>query len=232
MPFSLPIYGSKTYGAVAAAAGTVINRLVEPMRGAATVIAAFEIQVGVTNQVLTIMRPLGSTTISAAALANQAVVNLTADPGAWTGKRIVANGIAANDYVVYRLSDGTYVLDTVSSVSGLAVTLTTSLPLDVVAGAPLWFFGLATDTNPSDSLSHPKFNVPGVVAAVSSGRFTLGDNPGETIAGILQTFGRYEPLICQLNNVTTANTLEQIVAVYTNKLGPTTSNSTVANAAV
>lgn len=225
MPFSLPIFGSKAYGAISAAAGTVINRLVEPMRNAATVVATFEIQIGVTNQVLTVMRPLGSTTIAAAAAAGQAVINLTADPGSWSARRIVSNGIAGSDYVVYRCSDGTYVLDTVSSVATLAVTLSTNLPLDVVAGAPLWFFGVANDTNPSDSQSNPKFNIPGVAAAVSSGRFTLGDNPGETVAGIISTFGKYEPLIFQLNNATTTNTIEQVVAVYTNKLGPTTSNA-------
>lgn len=229
MAFNLPLWGTKTYGRTVAAAGTVINRLVEPMRNASTVIAHLTYQQGVTLHTITIMRPLGSTTVASAASANQAVINITADPGVYaSGTRIANNAIAANDYVVYRCSDGTFVLDTVASVSSLAITMTTNVPsMGVPAGAPFWFFGTINDTNPCDSQSHPKFIMaPGYNGTLtSSNRIHLGDQPGDSIAGVLASFGLYEPLIIQSDNVTTTGTIEQVVTVYTSRMGPNTPNT-------
>src|SRR5258708_3059183 len=112
--------GRRNYGRLTQNAGTVITRLIEPRQSAFTRIMSVFTKTSTTAPILTLMRPLNRTYFTADAAASQAVVNIAADPGDYpSGVRTADNVIAANDFVVYEAADGTFVLDTVSSVATL-----------------------------------------------------------------------------------------------------------------
>lgn len=112
-----------------------------------------------------IMRPFNWTYFAAAVAKNTTVVTIFDDPGVYSTNykystpggapptQVADNAIAANDYVAYQLADGTWMTDIVSSVSGLAVTLTTGTPnrtgATIAIGAPMYFFGIYTDADPA-----------------------------------------------------------------------------------
>jgi hypothetical protein len=216
------IYGSKTYGLKTETADTVITQLVEPRRNLFTHIAAISYRAAGTAHTLTIMRPFARTTLTAAAAGAQAVINIAADPGNYPATvRTADNAIAANDYVVVELPDGTFHIGIVSSVATLAITLTANLPtLGAASGAKVWFFGVAANTNPNDAQANPTFTM------TASAITTLGNDPGEAMGSVCGSFvgptglgldGKYEPLLVQSNNATAQGFLESVFAVYTNR---------------
>jgi hypothetical protein len=212
---SFPFSGTRGWGLLTQDADTKIVRLVTPRKNLYTHLLAATIKVGTTAHTLTVLRPLGKTTFSADAAASQAVVNITANPGDYTGVRTADNSLAGSDRVVYRAADGTYVADTVSSISSLAVTLSTNLPTGgVTRGDPIWHFGIETDTNPNDALAHPQFTLAASTTVI------LGATPGETVCGFCGSFdgpvcsGKEAPLLLIINNATAASVLENVVAGY------------------
>ena len=223
MSYSIPVFTSKGYGKLTQSAGTVITRLVEPVKNAFTRLVSVWYTAGATAHTLTVMRPLNRVTFTAADAAGQAVVNISADPGNYTGIRTADNTIAANDFVVYESADGTFVLDTVSSVSSLAITLTSNVPTGgVLVGGYFWWYGIITDTNPNDATAHPQYTLPASVTTY------LGTDAGEGIAGfvgsipgnqkagsLINVNGKYEPLILHSGNATNAGVLEKATAIYT-----------------
>jgi hypothetical protein len=230
------IYKRKGYGKKTETAGTVITRLIEPMEGCFTTLVDFEYTCGTTAHTLTVMRPLGKTYASAAAAAGQAVINVEHNPGTYNDFGTVNtanNGIAGNDYVVYQTADGNYVVDTVASVSTLAITMTGNVPTAGVAkGAPFWFFGVIGDTNPADNQAHPQYTL-----AASSTTHLFGDKPGLAVAGAVGSVapggatlalysatygpwplnGKNEPLVLHSGNATAQGVMERVTAVYSNQ---------------
>lgn len=185
--------------------GTKIDQLVPPKRNKKTKVTRMQVTVGATAHTLTALRPLATTTLSAAALASQAVIALTADPGDYTGKSTGDNLIAANDYVVVEKPDGTFHLGVVSSVSTLDITLTANVPTGgFSSGAKVWFFGVAADTDPNTAEAHPVFTLP------ASGVTTLEAAEGS----LVETLHSYEPIILQINNATNASVFENCSGVY------------------
>lgn len=188
------------FGKLTQSAGTAIVRTANPVGGTSrrnlkTRINKIVYTAGATAHTLTIMRELGTTTLSSAAASGQAVINLTANPGTNTP----AGGIAANDYVVIKLSDGTYQTAVVSSVSTLAVTLTGNVDSPgAAAGAKVWFMGAPGDhTN---------------TFALASGATTTldGSTLGRTELGFIEATVGYSPLIAYINNASNAGTLQQM----------------------
>src|SRR5574341_654632 len=223
MAFSLPLYQMRGYGKLTQNAGTVITRLIEPVKNAFTRLTSFVYTNLATAHTLTVMRPLNKTTLSAAAAGGQADITITADPGNYpASSRVADNVIAANDFVVLEAADGTFILDTVSVVAGLVITLTNNLPTGgCKSGAVLWFFGVIADTNPADSLAHPQFTLTASVVT------RLGSDPGDSIAGFIGTIpnpntdftlnGKYEPIILHSGNATNAGIMEKATAIYSSK---------------
>ena len=249
MAYTTPIYGAKTYGLITQSANTKIVRLVEPMLNAVTRLAEVVVTASTTAHTLTILRPMAVTTVASAAAAAQAVINITADPGKYAAASGGApdtadDGIAANDWCVYQTADGNWVVDTVSSVSTLAITMTTNVPTStVLAGAPFFFMGIETDTNPNDHIAHAQFNI------TASTTIHLGVDPGESLVGVFGTIpgkdyncptggftlsnsikagggtlngvqsmwkqGKFMPLVLVDSNATAAGTIERVTAVYT-----------------
>lgn len=191
------------YGRKTAVADTKIDRLIDPGRGKKIKVTNLKVTVGGTAHTLTFLRPLNTTTLSAAAAAAQAVINLTADPGDYSGSSVADNPIAAGDYLVIEKPDGTYHLAVVSSVSTLAITLTANVPTGGFdSGATVWFLGVAADTDPHTAEPHPVFTLP------ASGATTMADF---LIAQVLQNNA---PMLAQINNATAASVLEYINGVY------------------
>lgn len=217
--------GAQAYGAVTANANTVITRLVEPKPGCITRIRYLSYTAGATAHTLTVMRPLNKTTLTAAASAAQAVVNIAANPGGYAAlarngvtPRTADNLLAGSDFVAYQASDGTWVLDTVSSISSLAVTLTTNVPTGgLAAGTVLWWFGIITDANPGNAAVHPQF---ALTDAVTTTFGSADDNYAGWIGSLppynaLGMTGFGEPIILHSGNATNAGTLNFVSVLYT-----------------
>lgn len=186
-------------------AGTKIDVLVPPKRNRKTKITKVTVQVGATAHTMSFMRPFARTTLSAAALAAQAVINLTADPGDYTGKSTADNAIAANDYLVIEKPDGTFHVGVVSSVATLAITLTANVPTGgFSSGAKVWFLGIFTDTDPNTAVVHPTVTLP------ASGQTVLSSAHG----AVVETVGVYEPILVQVSNATNASTVEGVEGIY------------------
>lgn len=232
---SIPAIGTFGRGKKTATAGTAITQLIEPYHGKTTGlgtgtkgegiihIAHLCYDVSTTAHTLTIFRPLNYTTFSADAAAAQAVVNITADPGVYstnfkyplpngqTAPSTADNAIAANDYVVYQTAAGQYVLDTVSSVSTLAITLTTNLPTGgVKAGGLFWFYGITTDTDPTTNLAH--IQMTALAAASGTSRYDLSD-----ATNLWNALHPGDPMFIYSDNSTAAGTI-QLVAGWHGKL--------------
>lgn len=216
-------FGGNTIGKKTATAGTVINVLVPACKNAYTRVTKIKYTLFYPNNSssgaeyslvhsITALRPIGRTVLSAAAAASQAVINLKADPGAAINVLNalgLANLIAASDIVVIRQDDGSFVQATVSSVSGLATTLTGNLSYAISAGADVWFYGVIADTDPRTNQAHPIFRVPVAQAANVSEVFT------DENAGVIASIGYDEPIILQSNNTVDAGNFDQVSYCFT-----------------
>jgi hypothetical protein len=229
-------FGFRNYGRVTASAGTAYTQLVEPMGNpsCATLLNFAQVTVSTTAQTLIAMRPVSALTIpntsvrascylTAAAAGGQAVINVNQNPGTFTvysypngGVPRTANRtVSSGDYVAYQYPDGTWEVNTISSISTLAFTLTNNLStgnssFGLAANAPVWYFGPTTQVNPYDGLAHPVFTLPasGVI------------NFGSEAFPLMSTLGLNEPLLLYCANATAASTLERVSASYAAKNGP------------
>ncbi len=224
-------FGFLNFGRTTASFGTVYTLLIPPLSiSTLTLIDFLQFTISTTAHTLTIMRPLSSQQVTgqshrcsayltALAADTQAVININQDPGVFTAytfngssaPKTANNVIAASDYVAFQYPDGTWGLDTVASVSTLAVTLTNNLSTGgLAAAAPLWFFGISTDTNPADGKAHAPFTLPASTIA----------NFGDEGKPFFSAFKAGEPLLIYVNNATAASVLERASAIYVNRGGP------------
>lgn len=192
-------FGGNGYGKQTQTAGTVINRLLPPNKNGRLRVTKVSATASTTAHTLTALKSLGRTTASSAAASGQAIVNFAADPGAG-----ISNAIAANDFVAIRESDATRVYK-VSSVSTLAITMTTNIVTGVAVNADIWFFGVAADTDPSTGEAHQGF------AIGASAQTVLSDAEG----GVIATPKVDEPILLQDNNATAAGSIDQVSWTYT-----------------
>lgn len=228
--FAMPVAGKISFGRLTQNAGTKIVRLIPGRDGLVPQLLSLTVSVSTTAHILTVLRPLNYTTLSAANAASDTVINLTADPGDFDAAgtyQVADNPIAASDWVAFKLADGTWHLDTVASVSTLAITLTTGLPSTVgaTAGEKVWFFGVETDSNPNaphdgNSQAHPRYNLPASTTVV------LGDTAGEAaggwqgaLKGVLSgmTDGKGQPLLLVIDNGSNASTIQETTAFYSDR---------------
>ena len=216
-----PIVTIRNFGKLTQTAGTVITRLIPPVSKAFTRVTSFWYNCSTTAHTLTVMRPLGKTYFTADAAAAQAVVNIERDPGAYSAYGTINtanNVIAASDFCVYKTADGNYVLDTVSSVATLAITMATNVPTATVKkGDPFWFFGVIGDTNPNDNLAHPQFTLPASVVTSFDEAYGFASSIPGLKTGTLQwpLDGTDCPIILHSGNATVAGVIEKTTAVYT-----------------
>lgn len=213
------VIGRRNYGRLTQTAGTVITRLIEPMKNGFTRITGVHVKISTTAHILTLMRPFNRCTFTADAAAGQAVVNISANPGTYTVQGTLAtpsNAMAANDFVVYECADGTYALDTVSSIATLAVTLAANVPTGgVIKGGYLWFFGLVTDTNPNDNQASPRWNLDVSTATILGRGDGLTSIPDHKFLDVGK--GSYQPLILHVDNGTAASIIQSVGVEYVRK---------------
>ena len=175
-------------GRSAEAFGTENFVLVEPVTGLRLVIARLTILCSTTAQTLTIMKPSAKVKASAAALASQKVLDISADPGS----------IAANDYCVVRLADGTFQLNMVASVDSLEITFTDNFTAAIDLGADVFFMGTSSD-------GHAQY----VITAST-------ENEWESEIGAFVSNDIGYPIVIHTTNATVACIVQGGTALYVN----------------
>jgi hypothetical protein len=178
---------------------------------------------GSTAHDLVIMRPLNWAVINGNVAANSSTIVLTTDPGVYSTNYkydlppsasglvscTASNAIAASDYVAYQLRDGTWVLDLVSSVSGLTLTMTTATPNitggGIADGSILFFFGVAANVDPATGLAHQAIN------SVASARTSL---LSDLARGTVQNFHPGDPMVLYSANASNAGILSVASGFY------------------
>lgn len=194
--------GGGGFGKLTQTADTVISRLIPPRSGAVTRLTKLVYTAQGTAHVVTVMRAIGTRVkLTSGASTSQAVINVSANPGP------SGNALAANDYLCLRHDDGVYRLHLVSSISSLAVTLSSNLTVVASANQPVWMFGVAADTDPNIGEAHNSLR------GVASQTTTYEDAPDG--AGLFASHDPFEPILVQSNNATAAGTLEQLCWKWT-----------------
>lgn len=183
-------------------AGTVILKLIRAMRNAFTRLMKFSYTAGATAHDVTVLRPIGKTTLTAAVTAGDATVYIAANPGP------SGNALAANDFIALRNLSGNQEAAKVSSISGLTVILTAGTVFAYEAGSACWDFGIITDTDPNTGLAHPIF------AGAATATIAPADVTG---AGIVETWNKDEPLLIYSGNATNAGVLDYEQHLYTSR---------------
>lgn len=201
-----------SYGLITATAGTIIQRFIRPFKGAKSVVTGFRYTCGTTAHVLTARMSIGTTTLSQPAAAGQTVITLAGQPTA-------ARAIATNDFIVVERvetqSGRNYftwelykVSTAVQNVDGsVTVTLTANVAGVHAVAQKVWLMSLDTDTIPGYDTTNPKFNLP--LSTVTE----LPSNALAASGGLVGTWGIYEPMILESNNLTAAGTIEYATAV-------------------
>jgi hypothetical protein len=238
---STPIFGRRSYGKVSATANTAYTLLVEPMSPFAyTYIEFAQFTTQTTAHYITVARPLSNTTtgsvspapvpcscyLTSATAVSTAVFNVNQNPGVFTAynfngtfvPRTANVTVSSGDYVAYQYPDGTWEVNTVSSISTLAITMNNNISsaLALPAGTPIFYFGAVITTvatNPYDALKHPQFNLyapsnPTTINFGSEGYPWMG------------SFNKGQPLLIYCNNITSASTLERLTAAYSDRGSP------------
>jgi hypothetical protein len=178
------------------AAGTPITQLIQPRPGTRAHLDKFVYTPGANTHLLSVLQVQGRTTMAADAAAGQAVIVLSADPGA-----AVANALAANDWLVVKRPEGfAFAAQVVGApvvvTGGIQVTLSVNLPVAIPAqGSMVWDMGAPGDTVPTTGEITPQFDLP-------TGATTTFDNASGNGLVASPRFG--EPLLLHVDNVTAA----------------------------
>jgi hypothetical protein len=193
-----------------ATAGTAFYALI-PGRGDKRVkVTEFEYQSGSTLHTLTFMVPKSTVKLAAAAAQSATSLVLASDPGQWgSAKSVASRAAAANDYIAYQLSDGTWAYNEITavslnSVSGLLTVTVTEIGAALPIGTVIYYFGLATDTNPRTNLAN--FIMKPTISATT----VYGDDNGVLMTG--WTYG--EPVLVTSNNLTAQGYLNYLSGLY------------------
>jgi hypothetical protein len=236
---SNPVYGTFSEGGQTQTAGTVINFMIQPWLGqdgsgyasgtipskGLTHVSKIFYNIGTTAHTLTFMRPLNYTTASSSAAGAQKVINIAADPGIYSTnyKYPIPSGgavdtadrsaIAANDFIAYQLANGLFIFDKISSVSTLALTMTSNIPTNgggIAKGGLIYLYGTITSVVPYTRQAHP---VATLIAAASN--TVLTELPlGASDCGLVTTMHPGDPMVIQSSNGTTAGIFSLVSGYY------------------
>lgn len=179
---------------------------------------------GATAHVIGIMRPFNYSWLAAAVAANGTAITLHDDPGVYstnlkyssplsTGTATVAdNAIAAGDFVMIQLKDGTWHVSTIASGThaGGDLVLTTALPNitggGAAEGAPVYFFGVIANSDPNTGVVNPQVTIADSLTLSVS---WADDNVGPVVA-----LHPGDPMLFYSPNTTNAGTLAFISGFY------------------
>lgn len=188
-----------------AGAGTAIQQLIRGADGLITRINNITYTSAGAAHTITIMRPVAATTIDGGSNGGDSSFDV-ANLGAM---KVTSSSsielIATNDYLAWVNVNGIYQFDTVSSVSGNTVTMTSSLGTAVADGAPVWIFG-ELGRAPHVTLS------PSVSTTTSINCHVQAGQPGQVNTNV--RVGSGDPLIVSSDNGTAAGTIVSISGEY------------------
>lgn len=201
-----------------ASAGTAIPIFIVPRPDRKAKITYFKYTSLGTQHTVTAMRPLAKTTVKVAAAAGATSLVLTRDPGAYAANAAydsrpvpsIADNIAqSGDYIAVRKPDGTWLFVTISGCTvgaDLSATVTVSaLPTGgIAAGAPVYFFGAAGDTDPNTGLALESF------APTVSATTPYDANGG----AIVESLNMGDPIALVSNNLVAAGIIEYVSGIY------------------
>ncbi len=200
--------GAFSYGTSTATAGTAFSQLITPYQNRRTRVTSIDYRCGSTVNVLSIMRPLGETTVVSAVAEAGTTAVLTADPG------VTGNLIASNDWFCVELADGRYQYGTFT-LSTLTVTITAVAAGTggILAGAKFWWFGLPADTGhlqitPAASTTNRYFDPV-------SGLLTTGLRSNDYDSGVYDNRSGFgDPMIIHSPNATAQCWIERVSGYY------------------
>lgn len=210
--------GAFSFGSSTASAGTAISITVPPLRKCITRLTNLVYRSGATAHTLTVMTPRSSASATAAVAA--AGTTIVLDGALLVG---ASDALAASDWVVVELSDGSFHTSLVSSWSASTYTLVlgTAMPATagIAQGGKVWAFGVPAD------LGHKAFS-PGATTTEITRAVTTYTDP---TSGIVSTgrpkelfaeatygdrSGRFDPMIIHSNNATNAGVIEAASGYY------------------
>jgi hypothetical protein len=183
---------------------TPITCLCPPYLRGHTRLTSLAYDTGGAQHTLTILKTLGTTTLSASAAANATSLTLTADPGTGT----VAGAMAAVDYLCVQLDDDTFAVARIVAVSSLVVTISPMLPAAATSGNYVWFFGQPLDHAGNQTRSSPTI---GVRLLADSAPPMLIDHA----SGICASTNPYQPLLIHSDNIQTRGTIRAAAGCHT-----------------
>lgn len=176
-----------------------------------------------TAHTLVVMRPFNWAVVASDVAANAQAVTLLTDPGVYSTSfkyplppeaggvvaSVADNAIAASDYVAVQLRDGTWHVSAVTSVSGLAVTMTTATPNvtggGIEAGSIMFFFGASGDSNPQTGQAHVSF-----LTVANARTSLLPDAAYGSVSGL----NPGDPLLLYSANASNAGTISVACGYY------------------
>ncbi len=211
---SMMLQGRFSFGKKTASAGTAITILCPPRRRLKTVVTRLRVTAAGTAHVLTCLREIDRATVTTAVAASGTSIVLSKNIGNapigpyGSASQLAADHLAANDYYVVELPDGTYLVDTASAYNASTFTITpnATIPTNgIAAGATVWMLGVAADSDPFDPVAgaFPALNV-----GASATTEWPNDAPAE--ACVFSSYLPYSPLLLYDNNATAAGTIEQV----------------------
>lgn len=219
-------------------AGTAIVALVPPRKWRKTKLTFLQYTSAGTAHTGTIMKELARTTLFAAAAGAAVTLVLNRDPGKYStdptmggvgpnppvagqpqGRGITPsvadNLIAANDYIVLALADGTFLVTKPSaavtdSTTGRVTLTVAAIPASGAnAGATVWYMGITTDLDPQTGVANGAVLKPTVSAT------TVFPNAAGAGGAVIEQSRRPDsPLLIFFDNITAAGTLDMAAANY------------------
>lgn len=218
--------------------------------GSVTHVTDLIVTCSTTANIIYLMRPLNWTTLGAAMAKNTTAITLTDDPGVfstnyryplpnqtWTPPGTLNSGanapdtsdntIATNDFIAFQLANGRWHVSKIASgtFGGGNLVMSTATPnfasSTAVAGTPVFFFGIFSDTVPATALPHniftpivstQKMNLlapwGGNASAVGGGGGT-SDGLGAVVSPVPG-----EPILVYNPNATATTTVDQVKGYY------------------
>lgn len=220
----MPMLDTWSFPRATATLGTAIVVASKPAPNRRSKISFLQITSGGTAHTWYIMKEKGRTTVVSAVAGGGTSVVLAKDPGVystnaeWVSRGIAPsvadNPVAANDYLLVVLKDGTprILIPSAVSTDGATGRVTLTVPAvptaGIDAGAVVWFFGVVTDSDPHYNQVDQTLTPP---VSATTPYPNAGAAGGSYVAS---SFHVNSPFILYNANATAASTLDGGTVVY------------------
>jgi hypothetical protein len=194
-----------TSGYESNAAGTAYGVLIPPVPGKIPYLHRLRYTCAATEHILYGLRCVSDTTIAENAAAGQKDIKLV-NAGTMQTEAGADEQLAANDFICWQSQYGVFNFDSIASISGTTVTMTSNLPTKSEAGAIVYCFGeIARATNETLRFTVSSENDWTDI-------YLQGGAPGQKTRHARS--GQNDPLLIHIDNASNAGFLHQVVALY------------------